>query len=202
MTAAAYTLNFWLAQGISAAATVVTVISFQIKNKNILLVMNAIANGLICASLTLLEAYLGAVLTVVAIIRGFMFFKLEKRPKWYACLALSFICALVVWGAAFTYENYFSIIMLAATLALVFVFWQKNIYYIRFVSIGASIIFIIYNVINQAYTIIVLESIIIVSCVVFLVRALLAKRRQQKLAAPPPESSECKEIESNECSES
>jgi len=180
-------LSFWFAQGLSVVATIIVFISFQIKNKNVLLLLNVAVNALICAGLFLLEAYLGAAATAVAIVRGFLFFKMEKRPKWYAYFSLALVVALVIVSVIFTYENYFSLLMLAAIFALTYGFWQKNAVFIRVASICASTVFIVYNVFKLAYATIVLESMIILSCVIFLVRLYIEKRKQKNMPDIPPD---------------
>ena len=182
-------LTFWIAQALSIVATIIIVISFQIKNKNILLALNAAANVFICVSLFLLDAHLGASTTIVAIGRGFLFFKMEKRPKWYSWFALALVCAANIVCVIFTYKDYFSIIMLAAIMLLTYGLWQKNAVFIRFASICASIVFTIYNILIQAYAIIALESLVIASCIVFLVRAAITRKRL-RAAEPPPQAAE------------
>ena len=202
--------QFWFAQAFSLVATIIIVVSFQIKRKNVLLMLNVAANAFIFASLILLGAYLGAAGTAVAVIRGFVFFNMEKRPKWYNYTALGFICTLVVISVVlavvlapdfvfgFNFENLFSLIMLAAILVLTFGLWQKNTLFIRFASIFASVIFIVYNVIHEAYVIIILESLIIVSCLVFFIRFLIEKRREKNKTTPPPKEELSGAAESDE----
>jgi len=180
-------LNFWLAQVSSAVAIVIVVISFQIKNKNILLIMNAAANAFICVALLLSDAYLGAAATAVAIVRGFAFFKLELRPVWYRYSALIFIYILLGISAYYTYEDNYSILMIIATVLLIFGLWQKNIIFIRFISIFASCIFIPYNIWHAAYVMVALESLIIVSCIIFLIRIFIERKNNNKtLDKVPP----------------
>jgi len=173
-------VSFWLAQSFSIVATIIIVISFQIKNKNILLLTNVAANVFMFVSLMLLGAYLGAASTMVGVLRGFLFFKKETKPKWYSYAVLYYIFALVIFSVVLTFTDYFSIIMLGALLVLTFGLWQQNKIFIRLASIFASAIFIAYNLSYQSYGIVALESLIIISCVVFLVRVLREHHLKKK----------------------
>ena len=169
-------MTFWIAQAFSIVAIIVITISFQIKNKNILLSMNATANMAYGVSFLLLGAYFGAATAGIAVLRGMIFINIEKRPKWYSWSALLLIYLLLIISVIFTYENFLSIIMLLSVLVLVFSLWQKNIFLIRFASILASCVYIIYNIVHSGWINIVFESLIIISCVVFLIRVALARR--------------------------
>ncbi|MCL2570751.1 MAG: YgjV family protein [Firmicutes bacterium] len=157
----------------SVLGILTTFVVFQIKNKNRLLIFNALSNSFYTLSMLFLGAYIGALLLSIAILRDFIYIKLKDRPKWYVYTSFMFINVLSIVSAIFTYGHWFDIAILLASILINYGMWQTNAIVIRVTSIITSITFIIYNIIHAGYLNIITEALVIISCVIFLVRLLI-----------------------------
>ncbi len=93
-------------------------------------------------------------------------------------MLLIFIILLVLAGI-FTYENLISLIPIVAVIIWTIVSWQENPKWMRIGEAGISAMWIVYDIIIGAYTGMITECIIIISCVIGIIRHDI-KRKENK----------------------
>jgi len=173
-------MTFWIAQAFSAIAVVLCFISFQVKNKNKLLILIGLGNFTYSIGFLILGAYFGFATGIIAALRSLLFYKIEDRNKVYRYFAISFLLTLLAVCTYFTYDGIISIFVMLAAASLALSMWFGHTIYIRFAAIAVASFLIIYEIMTRAYVSILVESIQIISCVIFLIRLYIERHHVHK----------------------
>jgi len=154
--------------GIIALANAVT--SFQMKTHKGILTFQLISTALFIVHYALLEAYTGAVLNAIAMLRSVVF--INKGKAWArSVLWLVFFCAASIATAFLTWDGSFvSILPVLGMLFTTIAFWIKTPKYVRMVAFPSSPLWLIYNVSNCAWGGAVTEVINMASIIVAMIR--------------------------------
>ena len=108
---------------------VLLIISYQLKNRKTILIVNFVSTISISIAYLLLSAYTGFAMAIVSIIRNIIFLannkKRKKITKKDVNILLS-LCAISVLFTIFTYDGFFSLMPLVATILYTYSIWQKD----------------------------------------------------------------------------
>ena len=142
-----------------------TVVIYQQKTRAGLLVSKLVSDVIWFFQYAILGAWSGAAISIIAIIREFIFInrhkKWTKTPAWLVVfLILSVICGIITW------KNFYSVFPCIASALAVIGFWIGNPKLSRFLSYPISICMLTYDISNLAYMAIANEVLTIGSSVV------------------------------------
>jgi len=182
----------WLSQAFSIGAIVLFFISFQIKNKNLLLVFNSAGNFLYGLSFIYFGAWFGFATAMCATLRGFLFVNIEKRPKLYRYFALVLILSILTFSEFYSFEGFTSLLVYFGCCLFVCSLWAGKTILIRFGALASSIPLAFYNLFAHTYINVILEAMIILSSLVFFARILITRHHHPKSSFPRPEVAMCK----------
>ena len=135
--------------------------TFHLKDSNKILVCSIIATIISAISYVLLNAYTGMAMCFVAIIRNLLFAKEKKN-----ILNLSLIFLLTLIASIFTFDSYFCLFNIVATLIYTYALWQKNTKIYKLLGIIVNGLMIIYNIYIQSVFGVVLISIAFISSII------------------------------------
>ena len=135
--------------------------TFHLKDSNKILVCCIIATIISAISYVLLNAYTGMAMCFVAIIRNLLFAKEKKN-----ILNLSLIFLLTLIASIFTFDSYFCLFNIVATLIYTYALWQKNTKIYKLLGIIVNGLMIIYNIYIQSVFGVVLISIAFISSII------------------------------------
>ncbi len=160
---------YTIAQLIGVIALVLAVISFQQKTHKYILVFQLAANVAFVLHFGLLGAYTGALLNAVALIRAIVF--VNKGKLWAdKKIWLFFFCALSVAVGVITWESALSILPILGMICTTVAFWIKTPKFVRLCAFPSSPLWLVYNLINQAWGGVLTEIINMTSIVVAIIR--------------------------------
>ena len=134
--------------------------TFHLKDSKKILILGIIATIISSISYLLLTAYTGMAMCFVAIIRNLLFTK-EKNSSFNLIL----IFLLTVAASIFTYESYFCLFNIIATLIYTYALWQKNTRIYKLLGILVNGLMIIYNIYIKSILGVVLISIAFISSI-------------------------------------
>jgi len=138
--------------------------TFHLKDSNKILIFGIIATIISSISYVLLNAYTGMAMCFVAIIRNLLFAKSKKNT-----LNLSLIFILTLIASIFTFDSYFCLFDIVATLIYTYALWQTNTKTYKLLGIIVNGLMIIYNIyIKSIFGVILISIAFISSIVVFL----------------------------------
>ncbi len=154
-------------------------ITYYVKNRKAILILNLIsliANGL---AYVLLNAYSGLAMCIIALVRNIVFLVDEKRngktdeiyKKDVIILILVYIaCIISVYiacgiCAAFTFEGFLSLFSIFATMVYTYSVWQKKTKVYKFLGIPVGILWVAYNFYVKSIFGVILEGILLICSV-------------------------------------
>ena len=139
--------------------------TFHLKDSNKILIFGIVATIISSISYVLLNAYTGMAMCFVAIIRNLLFAKSKKN---ILNLVLIFIVTLI--ASIFTFDSYFCLFNIIATLIYTYALWQKNTKTYKLLGIIVNGLMIIYDISIKSVFGVILISIAFISSIVGLLK--------------------------------
>lgn len=151
-------------------------ITYQIKNRKLIILFNMCSCLSMVVAYILLKAYAGLAMVFVAITRNIIFAIDEKingkneitTKKDF--IIMGFLLTACIICAIPTYESLWSLAAIAATMAYTISACQKNIKVYRWMGILSGSLWILYNIYIKSIVGIVFELVLLISVVVGLIR--------------------------------
>lgn len=135
------TSSYILSQVLVVIYYLIYSLTFHLKDSNKILILGIIATIISGISYLLLNAYTGMVMCFVAIIRNLLF---KKRKS--SNFNLMFILVLTIISSLFTFNSYFCLFNILATLIYTYALWQTNTKIYKFLGIIVNGLMIIYDI--------------------------------------------------------
>lgn len=161
-------------------ALITFVVSFQVKNRARLLVLQIVSITLFGIQYFLTGAYTGVIIEGVCIVRNLVFFFKGKNKF------LNSIWIPIIFGVAativgiFTFDNWTSILPVVANIVQGFALFAKKEEHNRFLFLCGSPLWLTYNVFAGLLFGIITECLNIISIVVSIVRIYYKKNKEQE----------------------
>ena len=170
------TLSYVLSQVFIILNYILLGITYQLKNRKYILVLNILS--LTCAGISyiFLNAHTGLAMVIASIIRNLIFMYDEKvhgkstkiTPN-DICI-LIFIYSLCIILAIFTYNGLLSLLSVFATMLYTYSVWQKSTKAYKWLGIPVCIIWLSYNIYIKSLFGIILEIVLMISAIIGLIR--------------------------------
>lgn len=150
--------------------------TYHIKDRNKILIFNIMS--LISAGLSYvcLSAYSGIAITIVSILRNIFFMidlKLHGKSKKInlndKCM-LGFIYLLCILAAFFTYQGFYSLMCIFATMVYTYSVWQRDNKVYRYLGVPVSLIWLVYNIYIRSLFGIIFEIFLLAAVITGIVR--------------------------------
>ena len=158
-----------IGHSIGVIGVILFFISYQVKNKTALLLIQTIATALICLQYLLIGAYSGCGLNIICIIRNITLFICAKKNIKTLWIPV-FLSLLMPVACAFTWEGSISLFILAGLMINTVCMGVLNQQNLRKSIVLTSSLIIIYNVLNGSYAGIINEGVAIVSSIIGVIR--------------------------------
>lgn len=137
--------------------------TFHLKDSKRILIFGIIATLISSFSYILLKAYTGMAMCFIAIIRNLLFSKEEKgKTK----LNLILIIILTIIASIFTFNNYFCLFNIVATLIYTYALWSKNTKTYKLLGIFVNALMIVYDISIQSIFGVIFMSVALISSIV------------------------------------
>ena len=157
------------AQIVGLIALVCSLLSFQQKKRKNIMIFQMTASLLFSAQLFMLGAVTGGCLDLISFTRSLIFSKNDKKwassPAWLGV----FIGVMILTGAV-TWESAWSLLPIAGSVLSTAALWMKSEKRIRLISLSAGPCWLVYTIINGAYTGALNEILAMTSIVIALIR--------------------------------
>ena len=158
------------AQGIGMVALVFAILSFQNNKRNLILLFLGTAQVIFILHFALLGVWTAAAMNVVGSTRTF-FFIFKGRKKWMDgnFVMYVFICLFLIAGIL-SWQNWLSILPVAAMMIETVGLWQKNTRRIRVIVFIPHPVWLVYNFIHGSYPGVLTEVFIVTSLIIGIIR--------------------------------
>lgn len=135
--------------------------TYHLKDNNKILKLGIIATVISAISYVFLNAYTGMAMCIVAIIRNLLFTKDKKSVK-----NLIIIIILTIFSSIFTFNSYFCLFNIIATIIYTYALWQKNTKLYKLLGIIVNGLMIIYDVYIKSVFGVILITISFISSII------------------------------------
>ena len=167
-----------LAQIIGFIATILIIISLQVKSKKALyLLINGSAALIFSISFILLEAYSASFINMIGVILAFTMYFHDKKSIPVHKLTIAFFVIATVTGTVFTYTNIYSLIPLLGGLLYILIVTSKNMKNVRLCTVAQATTWITYDIIIGAYTLALAPIFALTSSIVGIIRHDISKSK-------------------------
>lgn len=165
-------IEYILSQVFTIIMYVLMAITYYMKNRKAILMISfasLIANVI---AYILLNAWSGLAMCIVAMLRNIIFLVDEKRNGKRNEISKKDIVILVVLyvisgiSAIFTYEGFFSLLSVFATMLYTYSVWQKKTEVYKFCGIPVGILWILYNCYVKSIFGVILEIVLLVNSII------------------------------------
>ncbi len=165
-------IEYILSQVFTIIMYVLMAITYYMKNRKAILMVSfasLIANVI---AYILLNAWSGLAMCIVAMLRNIIFLVDEKRNGKRNEISKKDIVILVVLyvisgiSAIFTYEGFFSLLSVFATMLYTYSVWQKKTEVYKFCGIPVGILWILYNCYVKSIFGVILEMVLLVNSII------------------------------------
>ena len=143
---------FWTVQILGIIGLIFYAVSFQMKTKENLLIMQVISNVFTTIQFVLTMAVTGAVHTLLGVIRGIVFYFFKKRDLNPNKIALVIFEIAIILGTIFTWSGMLSILPLIGMTANLYGQWQNNMKIVRICAVISAILWSVYAFYTGVYT--------------------------------------------------
>lgn len=158
-----------IGQAVGFVALLFAIISFQQNNKKRILLLQMCSGFLFTVHFAMIGAYLGSVLNFIGMVRSIVFYNRDKKWGSSKIWLLVFSVAFIIAGAA-TWKNIVSILPILSMVLSTVSFWVKSPRHVRFITLPASPLWMIYNYINSSYAGVMTEVFVSVSIISAIIR--------------------------------
>jgi len=180
-------MHFIIAQAFGIAGMALNAVSYQAKSQRAIITLQFFGGAFFMINMFMLQAYMGALLNAIGVVRAAVFANKEKIKNLKLCSSLFIFAFLLSYAAVFTvFQKEFilfnilsELLPLAAMTAMTIAFSLPSAQTVRRFALFSSPCWLIYNCINLSVGGILCESFSIVSAITALIRT---KRAEQKNA--------------------
>ena len=146
------TLTYIVSQVFTMIMYILLGITFYVKERKVVLILNFIATISIAIAYSLLGAWTGLAMCIAVVIRNIIFLLDEKKNGKRDTITQKDIIILMVlyvisiFFGVLGYDGVFSLLSVAATMLNTYSVWQKNIKIYKLLGIPTGILWILYNI--------------------------------------------------------
>ena len=166
------TITYILSQVFTIIMYILLATTYYLKDRKKILVLNFLGLVANIVVYILLNAWTGFAMTVVALIRNIIFILDENKNGKRQNITRADIIILVILyvisvvSAVFTYDGFFSLLSVFATMLYTYSVWQKNTKIYKLLGIPTGILWISYNVYIMSIFGIILESVLLICSII------------------------------------
>ena len=147
--------NYYLSQILVIISTIFIGASYLAKNKKQVMLLCVIYCIIYGTHYMLLYAYTGMIMSLISATRNIYFFFYEKNKNRNNLFSLILFIIVEIISGIICYQDYFSLVSIAANIISTYSIWQHDIKKYRILAIPVSIGFIIYAIhINSIFSLI------------------------------------------------
>lgn len=167
-----WNFEFIISQIFVLFAVVSLALSCCTKNRFLILILsllNAIFYGI---HYLFLKEYSGAFLNFIGVVRAVWFFVNDKFKvrKNYTLISLFVCLALLIATEIYTFDKWYSILPLIATIIYTVAVWQKNVKIYRWALIPTEIIAVVYNIMCGSLFGVIFEGTLLIVAIVSVIK--------------------------------
>ena len=145
--------------------------TYFLKSRSKILIINILGHLFQMVSFVLLSGLTGVAMNIVYMIRDLYLYIAHKKEndedrRIKDAIFLTFLFVIIIVSSIYTYNGFYSLFSVFATVFSTIAIWQKNTRIYKLLGIPASVCWLSYHVYLQSILAIILESILLVSILI------------------------------------
>ena len=144
-------VSYVWSQIFGALGVLSAITSYNLKNKNEILIALLIANAMYGIQYCLLNAWSGVLCCAVAVFRSIVYFYYEKRNKKKPLIVLIVFLAILIGVELLVYQDWYSLLPIIGTVGFTWTLWLPNTKHFRKAALLDPIVYFIYDIHVLAY---------------------------------------------------
>lgn len=169
---------FITAQIFGILVIIANVLSMQMKKKKQIIFMFILANLFSAINFVLLQSYSGAIICIFAIVQTFINKVFENKDKQVPKIVVGIYIIISIILGAITFKGYIDIVPIICSILYTLTIVQDEEKNIRRISLVNIILWILYDIVCQAYTAAISDSLMTISTIVGMYRFDYQKLKQ------------------------
>lgn len=174
--------QYIISQVFAVAYYILILLTFYVKSRKKILILNLSALFMEAVSFFLLSAWVGLAMMGVALLRNIIFLIQNRKDssekiKVVDILILAVLLGVSITSTVLTYEGFLSLFAFFATMTYTVAVWQKNINVYKILGVVSSIFWIIYNIFIFSLFGIIMEVILFIAEVVSVIKVYVQRKR-------------------------
>ncbi len=161
---------FIAAQIFGILVIITNVLSMQMNNKKQIIFMFVLANLFSAINFVLLHSYSGAIICIFAIVQTFINKAFENKNKQVPITIIGIYIIISIILGAITFKGYIDIVPIVCSILYTLTIIQDKEKNIRKISLINIILWILYDIVCQAYTAAISDSIMTISTIIGMYR--------------------------------
>lgn len=161
---------FLVAQFFGILVIISNVMAMQMKNKKQIIFMFILANLFSAINFVLLQSYSGAIICIFSIIQTFINKIFEKKEKQVPKTIIAIYIIISIILGAITFNSYIDVLPIICSILYTITIIQHKEKNIRIISLANIILWIIYDIVYQAYTAAISDSFMTISTIIGIYR--------------------------------
>ena len=161
---------FIVAQFFGILVIIANVLSMQMKNKKQIILMFILANLFSAINFILLQSYSGAIICLFAIIQTFINKIFEKKQQQVPKVIIGIYIVISIILGAITFNSLIDILPIICSILYTITIIQDKEKNIRRISLVNIVLWIIYDIVCQAYTAAISDLLMTISTIVGMYR--------------------------------
>ncbi len=161
---------FIIAQLIGFCAMGFAIVSYQMRKRISIIIVQNFSNVFWVVQYILLGAYSAVVVNIIAIVRNAVYSMRGKYKFADSIFVPAVASSAFILSSIFTYETPFDILPCIAMVIASFAFFMKNEVYIRYLSLAVALPWIVYGAYSGSIAGVLSDSITFISIIVAIVR--------------------------------
>lgn len=154
---------FIVAQFFGVLVIISNIIAMQMKNKKQIIFMFILANLFSAINFVLLQSYSGAIICIFAIVQTFINKIFEKKVQKIPIIVIIIYIVISIILGAITFNSYIDILPIICSILYTITIIQNKEKNIRRITLVNIVLWIIYDIVCQAYTAGISDSLMIIS---------------------------------------
>lgn len=170
---------FIAAQIFGILVLLANIISMQMNNKKQIILMFVLINILSTISFLLLQSYSGAIICMFAILQAFINNLFENKDKQVPKYIIGIYIIISIILGIVTYKNYIDIVPIMCSILYTLIIIQNKEKNIRRISLLNMVLWILYDIVCQAYTAAISDFLTIISTIIGMYRFDYKKSKEE-----------------------
>jgi len=166
------TTTYVLSQIFTIVMYILLATTYYLKNRKQILILNFLGIAANTVAYILLNAWTGLTMNIVALVRNIIFVIDEKENENKQTITMKDVIILAalyiisITFAVFTYDGFFSLFSVFATMLYTYSVWQKKTKVYKILGIPTCMLWILYNIYIMSIFGIVLESVLLICSII------------------------------------